>query len=222
MRLEKMNTYKDDRGNVCDIVHNGKILEKLHEKLKINFRGYNSYIRINNLSSIVRLVDINCVDNCIVNIDSNLVVYESLKLILTGKNCRVNIGKNCTIGKSEILLDEPTICCSIDDDCLIGWDVRFRAGDGHTVYDLSTKKPLNIPSDISIGKHVWLSREALILKNSVIPDNCVVGCRAVVNKRFRDKNCVYAGIPASKVKSNINWNVKPTYLYVKDECGNTE
>ena len=46
---------------------------------------------------------------------------------------------------------------------------------------------------------------AVILKNSIIPDNSVIGAYSVVAKKFDEENVVIAGNPARICKRNINW-----------------
>lgn len=46
---------------------------------------------------------------------------------------------------------------------------------------------------------MWIGLNALILKGTIIGDNCVVGAGAVVKGKF-PANCVIAGNPAKIVK----------------------
>lgn len=52
-----------------------------------------------------------------------------------------------------------------------------------------------------------LSSYCDILKGSSIPDNCIVGFRALVTKRFNECNSIIAGSPARIIKQNIKWEV---------------
>ena len=41
--------------------------------------------------------------------------------------------------------------------------------------------------------------------HSGIPDNCVVGYKSLVNKIFKENNCIIAGHPATVVRHDITW-----------------
>lgn len=72
---------------------------------------------------------------------------------------------------------EENISVSIGNNCLISTVVHIRASDGHTIYSaINPKEILNASSKcIKIGNHVWVGQNALITKDVIIPNNCVVG-----------------------------------------------
>lgn len=90
-------------------------------------------------------------------------------------------------------------------DGLFAPGVQIRTGDSHSIMDMSGKRT-NQSQDISIGNHVWISSEAVVLKGSTIPDDVVIGIRSMVNKKLDESNCVYAGTPVKKVKQGVLWN----------------
>ena len=57
--------------------------------------------------------------------------------------------------------------------------------------------------EIRIGKNCFLGCNSIILKGTVLGDNCVVGAGAVVSGKFED-GCVIAGNPAKKIKISTN------------------
>ena len=61
---------------------------------------------------------------------------------------------------------------------------------------------------------------ARICKNTLIPDNCIVGISSVVTKKFETKNCVIAGNPAKVVKEDIKWNRMRPKQYLEYLNGN--
>lgn len=93
-------------------------------------------------------------------------------------------------------------------DCMLGWNVFIRDVDGHPVYARSdpAKQVLNAPKGIEIGQHVWLGAETSVLKGAKIPDHSVVAYGALVTGRqFQQKHTIIGGIPASVIKSDIEW-----------------
>lgn len=51
-----------------------------------------------------------------------------------------------------------------------------------------------------------MGEKASVLKNSVIPDHCIVGDNAVVSGELKESYAAYAGNPARLVKTGINWD----------------
>ena len=97
-------------------------------------------------------------------------------------------------------------------DCLFAEGLLWT-GDWHTIYDCNNGKILNHNSDIHIGNHVWIASNCMLLKGTKIADNSIVGARSVVNKRFDKSNVIIAGIPATIVKENVNWDVRTPHDY---------
>lgn len=53
---------------------------------------------------------------------------------------------------------------------------------------------------ITIGAYCFVGTNCVILGGSVLPDYSVLGASSLLNKRMSDSWCVYAGLPAKKVK----------------------
>jgi acetyltransferase-like isoleucine patch superfamily enzyme len=64
---------------------------------------------------------------------------------------------------------------------------------------------LNHNKDVSIGNHVWICDNFLVLKGSIIEDGSVVGARSLVSGLI-DQNSLAVGSPAKVVKRNIYWS----------------
>ena len=120
-------------------------------------------------------------------------------------NNSIEIGESVT---SEGVL-ELAACESksikVGDDCMFSYGIHIRTTDSHSIID-SKDNRINYGVDISIGNHVWVGAESMILKGSVIPDNCVIGARSMVTSSLRaDSNSMIVGSPAKVIKDNINW-----------------
>ena len=89
----------------------------------------------------------------------------------------------------------------IGEGVAIAPNVLIRDCDSHNIHGVIAKKP------ISIGNHVWIGSNAIILKGVnivggiTIGDNCVIGPGAVVFKSV-PANCVVVGNPAYILKRN--------------------
>lgn len=88
---------------------------------------------------------------------------------------------------------------------MFAYDIDLRTGDSHSIIDSKTNERINFAQSITIGNHVWVASHVSILKGVHIPDNSVVATRAVVTKSFNECNILIAGIPAQKVREDIDW-----------------
>jgi acetyltransferase-like isoleucine patch superfamily enzyme len=53
---------------------------------------------------------------------------------------------------------------------------------------------------IIIGDNCWIGCNAVLLPCVEIGDNCIIGAGSVVNKSFKENNCLIAGNPAKIMK----------------------
>ena len=88
---------------------------------------------------------------------------------------------------------------------LVSWDCQFLDTDFHFIM-VDGIKQKNTES-ISIGNNVWICCNVSCLKGTSIPDNCVIGSSSLVNRKFENKNSLYAGNPAKLKKEKIDWTV---------------
>jgi len=92
---------------------------------------------------------------------------------------------------------------TIGDDCLFS-DVTICSSDFHYLFD-EKNTVLNPPKPVFIGNHVWLARQVMVLKGSVIEDNAVLGARSMVTGTTIPTGCLAVGQPAKVVRENITW-----------------
>lgn len=163
---------------------------------------------------------------------NKIIVAEGCKLrgcsfMIKGDENVVIIGKNCKISKTSFWIsgsgnrieigDETTVgndcqfatlegtTIIVGKDCMFSHDIRLRTSDSHSIVNDQGNR-INYAKNITIGNHVWVGLESLILKGSVIADDSVIAARATVNKQFEQPGCIIAGAPANQVKENINWD----------------
>lgn len=127
---------------------------------------------------------------------------------MTGKNNTIVLGDRVVINASK---QQPTYinACegttiTIGDYCLFSNNIEIHTTDYHKI--LKGNEQANRPSNISIGNHCWIGLRCIILKGSVIPDNSVIGCCSLVNKKFTENNSMIAGVPAKVISHDISWN----------------
>lgn len=173
---------------------------------------------------------------CLIAIGSGSTFENSLiriigrgSVVIIGENCRIRglamvvsrensvvvIGSNTTIEGGKIISESGNII-AIGDDCMMSVSVELRTSDGHTIFDAATRKPINDSANVHIGRHVWLGSDVRVGKGTSIGSGTVIGQFAVATGRL-DPNCVYAGVPARKLKENIVWSRTHRYADIPKE-----
>ena len=139
---------------------------------------------------------------------SGIVIFKGRARI--GHGSKIAVGENGTlvIGKNFTIVSESTIIAfnkiSFGDDCLLSWDILVMDTDMHEIKN-EFGNVINSNKEISIGHHVWIGCRSLILKGSVVPDNCVIGANSHLFKPLSDSSCVYVGNPSKIAVKNIYW-----------------
>ncbi len=109
---------------------------------------------------------------------------------------KISIGERVYFNLNCTLLDGGSI--EIGDDCLIGSYVQILTIN----HPMSAKARLNktsLAGNIKIEKNVWIGSSALILPNTHIGQNAVIGAGSVVCHDI-EENSLYAGNPAKKIR----------------------
>lgn len=121
------------------------------------------------------------------------------------------IGENTTSVETHFVVTEPYSKIHIGKDCMLAYDIDIRTGDSHSIIDSITKERINYAQNIVIGNHVWIAAHVSILKGVCIADNSIVATRAVVTRPFEESNILIGGMPAKKIKENVNWDRQRIY-----------
>ena len=196
----------------------------------------------NGKNSLVKIYEPCKFENTILQLgDDNVVEIKKTKYSITNfvmpytmrKNSKLFIGENFScVGCNYFCHDEPNTIVKIGNDCMFSFGITMWPSDGHTILD-SNGNCINKGEDIFIGNHVWVGMNSTLLKGSFIPENSVVGACSVFTKNSNldenfktggegvasplrknsDGGIIFAGIPAKKIKSNINWDRFNCYDY---------
>jgi len=195
VELDAIESYEDENGNV--IVYPGR----MDLNVTIVFRGKNNRLEIHPETTFKLLhVHFDC--------DNGEVVFgrsrQTSWKIRVGQDSTVRIGKRVsTTGPCAISAVEGTTV-DLGNDVMIASLVRIRSDDAHPIFDVRTGKRVNLAKSITVGNHVWLGWEAMVLGGADIRTGSVIGARAVVTKKIPN-NCIAAGIPAKVVRRDIAW-----------------
>lgn len=104
------------------------------------------------------------------------------------------INKNCTFsgfGTEGSLVD-------IGDNVMVGHNVIFCCV-SHKIGNAKHRAGDHICKPIYVGNGCWIGAGVIILPGVTIGHGCVIAAGSVVTKNC-DCNCLYAGVPAKKIK----------------------
>ena len=178
---------------------------------KFDIVGNNNKIEINELSIL------NNVTFFIRGNSNKIIIGKQVRFKRGGTvwiddyGCEAVVGENTTFEDSHIAVTEPNSKIHIGKDCMFAYDIELRTGDSHSIIDTISNERINYAQNINIGNHVWVASHVSILKGVNISDNSVIATRAVVTKSFLENNILIGGMPAKKLKENINWDRKRLY-----------
>lgn len=144
--------------------------------------------------------------NCTIKIETSKHIIKNFQVRCLANYNSVLIGENFNFNGGYFALDaESCLNIIIGDNCLFSSDIYFRVTDGHSIISLEDGETINEGGDIEVGDNVWLGRNTTVLKGSIIPKGCIVGANATVCGKFKEQNCIIAGLPAKIIKRNVKW-----------------
>ena len=109
------------------------------------------------------------------------------------------IETNCKIGNGVILANHVGIV-GRHDHCYqeIGTPVRLAKSVRDKDYSWKGAGEMTV-----IGNDVWIGYGAIVMSGVTVRDGCIVAAGSVVTKDT-DPYCIYAGVPAKKIKKRFN------------------
>ena len=129
----------------------------------------------------------------------SFTMYEGSSIVVL-KGGHLDLGNHSYINESLI---QCASTIKIGNNCAIAGGVLIQDTDFHPILDENGKeKPTTKP--ITIGNHVWICANAIILKGVNIEDGAIVAAGAVVTKDV-PANCLVGGNPAKVIKTNVEW-----------------
>lgn len=206
----------------------------------IRWGGKNNIIEIEDGVEIRGTLKIVCLgDNCRLKIGRGTVFGKDNFIKLWGDRAEILIGEKCKftavdlrafsdsqlhIGNKSTFLDgfyanaRQHAICKIGEDCMFSLDIVLLSGDGHSIFDINTKKNFNSNmsekekylTGIIIGDHVWVGRRAMVLGSKKITQICkgsVVGAQSTVKGTFPN-NVALGGNPAKILRKDVAWSRK--------------
>lgn len=142
------------------------------------------------------------------NIGKNCYADEQFR-IFSLKNTTTRIGDGFCIGTYGLIITPDYSEINIGDDCLLSFNVSLLGNDGHTIFDIKSRKAVNVEKGrkIIIGNHVWIGIKCTILYDTVIGDGSILGAGSITKSQIPN-NCIAVGSPAKVIKRDIAWCVE--------------
>ena len=118
-------------------------------------------------------------------------ITERAKLVV-GSYCRMNYGSYINASNGIKMGDDVTLSanCSI-----------LTTGLDYNTWIRGERKHISTEGGVTIGNHVWIGANAIILPGvKITGEYVVIGAGAIVTRNITEGYCVYAGNPARKIK----------------------
>ena len=216
--VQNLNYKIDGYGNEITFLKDGQeVSDVLVKGLSISISGNNNRIRIELPVNFVAV-------NIVIDGDNNNFSMKSTKhRTIRHTTFGLEGGSTITVGSGISAYRDINVVANngksitIGDECMFAREIMVRNDDGHVVLDKKTRKLLNPPEDIVIGNHVWIGMRTMILKGSVVPSGSIIGAMALVNKKFDEENILIAGVPAQKIRSDVEWCREDYSKYMKGQ-----
>ena len=201
---------------------------KNYPNITINIpHGKNNIIKLNEYECGGKLALSLCADGLYFEFGKNNKISPWARIQVTSY-----IAPGCELSKARVVIGSNNhfngflnVICPLDQDAqihigdynLFAGNVEIKGIVDHLIYDITSKEVLNKEKGVFIGNKNWICEKVTFLNKAYITSNNIVGIYSVVNKRFDDKNCIIAGIPAKVCKRNVMW-----HQYLDDSYQDTD
>ena len=184
-------------------------------KIDVEFKGGSGLVEVHESVKIKNKIKVFIGDGAFLHLDQQ-VSADTVSLNLSANDTTMWVGERSWLRTLRCICNaEPGMEIIMGKDIVMSLDVLFRPTDGHTIIDVQTGKPINMPKfGIHIGDHVWIGQSVTILKDAHIPQDCVIGAHSLVGRKDFLPNSIIAGIPAKTIKSGITWDKRRIHEYI--------
>jgi len=196
--------WADDRGNVIE--YDGPPMESV----TVTFRGENNRLVVSPRARIApgpwNFTFSN--SNALIKVGAGRPRTRLRPSVRVGQDATVVIGPQVSSTAKVLITAAEGATVRIGQRTLISHGVEIRADDSHPIFDIRTGRRVNHSRDITIGPHVWLGAQVVVLAGATIGEGSVVGIRSVVTRPLPN-NVVAVGAPAVPVRRDIAWEPDP-------------
>lgn len=147
---------------------------------------------------------------CVLDVGGGCDVQIAPNCVLSGLFLFARAGAVIRIGPStgfnglvKVLAHERARI-DIGELCLFGDGVNVTVSDMHSIIDEASGQRINPAADVTLGNHVWLGQNVLVLKGARIGEHTVVGANGLVTGTL-PAHSLCVGSPARVIRSGITW-----------------
>ena len=137
----------------------------------------------------------------------NLNIWSRASFI-ANENCSFNGRLNCIASEEKSVI--------LGRDTMFSFGTWIRTSDVHAIFDIDTKKVMNIGKDVILGDHVWIGQDTTLLKGTTIGSGAIVGLGSIVTKKILS-NTINSGVPTKMLKNNICWDRQSMHNYSEED-----
>lgn len=112
---------------------------------------------------------------------------------------------------TRCVIDGAGRAITVGKDAMLSNDVYLRTHDGHSLIDLDTGELINSGGDITVGNHVWVGQDVLVVGPAVLGPGAIVGAKSLV-KGDVPATSAAAGVVAKVLRRNVSWSRVPGSL----------
>lgn len=199
-----------------ELIKNNRCLGDLFlENSNIKFLGRNNILFINgNVKLQNSSIEFRGDNNLIYLCSSNDTLILDIKIY---NNSTFYFGKENWINRGIKIVISEQNNVFFGNDNLISYDICIRTADPHLLYDSKSYKRINYGKSIYIGDHVWIGQHVMILKNTHIGSGTTIGAMSLLSGKNYESNCVYAGVPAKKVKEDVFFLKNDSHRFLDED-----
>lgn len=140
-----------------------------------------------------------------------------IQMACSNKHKQLYIDEGCSIESARFaIVNDNNLTIKIGKDCMISSNVIFRSADGHTIFDIHNGHILNKSEPIILGNHIWVGASVTFLKGCEISNNTIIGTGSIVSRKHTEEYTAIAGVPASVVRTGVNWDRAHIPLFEKN------
>jgi acetyltransferase-like isoleucine patch superfamily enzyme len=130
---------------------------------------------------------------------------QGVKIVVRKKG-KIEFGNNFSLGSNGHIVSFRSI--EFGKNCLISWKCNIFDTDFHFIKDTQSNGVKDNCGLVSVGNNTWIGSHVTILKNSIFPDNLIIGSNSLCSGNYKNKvksNSIIAGNPANTIRENVTY-----------------
>lgn len=193
--------YKNrhSRSSSIHVINYSLINENTTAKIELEENSHLEINRVNIKRKKVKPCTLWLGKESVLHCNGSFTMYEGAAIVVLDKGL-LEVGNSSYMNESLI---QCATHISIGNGCAIAGGVLIQDTDFHPILD-ENGEPRCYSKPITIGNHVWICANAIILKGVTIGDGAIIAAGTVVTKDVPAR-CLVAGNPARVVRENVDW-----------------